>query len=47
MIATEPLGDAGKKLDVVRAAARHTYPSADIERMLSEIESGYGVADRP
>ena len=43
----EPLGDAGKKLDVVRAAARHTYPSADIERMLSEIESGYGVADRP
>jgi len=42
----EPLGDAGKELDVVRAAARHTYPSADIERMLSEIESGYGVADR-
>ena len=42
----EPLGDAGKKLDIVRAAARHTYPSADIERMLSEIESGYGVADR-
>ncbi len=43
----EPLGDAGKKLDIVRAAARHTYPTADIERMLSEIESGYGVADRP
>jgi hypothetical protein len=42
----EPLGDAGKKLDVVRAAARHTYPTADIDRMLSEIESGYGVADR-
>jgi hypothetical protein len=42
----EPLGDAGKKLDIVRAAARHTYPSAGIERMLSEIESGYGVADR-
>jgi hypothetical protein len=42
----EPLGDAGKKLDVVRAAARHTYPTADIDHMLSEIESGYGVADR-
>ena len=42
----EPLGDAGKKLDIVRAAARHTYPTADIDRMLSEIESGYGVADR-
>jgi Ribbon-helix-helix protein, copG family len=41
----EPLGDAGKKLDVVRAAARHTYPTADIDHMLSEIESGYGVAD--
>ena len=42
----EPLGDAGKKLDVVRAAARHSYPTADIDRMLNEIESGYTVADR-
>jgi len=42
----EPLGDAGKKLDIVRAAASLTYPTADINRMLSEIESGYGVADR-
>ncbi len=42
----EPLGDAGKKLDIVRAAARHTFPTADIDRMLLEIESGYGVADR-
>ena len=42
----EPLGDAGKKLDIVRAAARHTYPTADIDRMLRDIESGYGVADR-
>lgn len=42
----EPLGDAGKKLDIVRAAARQAYPTADIDRMLSEIESGYGVADR-
>jgi hypothetical protein len=42
----EPLGDPGKKLAIVRAAARHTYPTADIDRMLHEIESGYGVADR-
>ena len=42
----EPLGDAGKKLDVVRAAARHAYPTADIDRMLAEIESGYGSAER-
>ena len=42
----EPLGDPGKKLDVVRAAARHAYPTADIEDMLAEIERGYGVAER-
>lgn len=42
----EPLGDAGKKLDIVRAAARHAYPTVDIEHMLIEIESGYGTADR-
>lgn len=37
----EPLGDAAKKLAVVRAAARHTFPSADIDQMLGEIERGY------
>jgi len=37
----EPLGDAGRKLDAVRAAARHAYPVADIEQMLTEIERGY------
>ena len=37
----EPLGDAGKKLDVVRAAARHSYPVADIDQLLAEIERGY------
>jgi predicted double-glycine peptidase len=42
----EPLGDAGKKLDVVRTASRHTYPTADIERMLADIETGYGVAEK-
>jgi hypothetical protein len=38
----EPVGDMGKKLDVIRAGARHEYPTADIEGMLAEIETGYG-----
>jgi hypothetical protein len=37
----EPVGDAGKKLDVVRAAARHAFPAGDLARMLAEIERGY------
>jgi hypothetical protein len=28
-------------LDAVRAAARHSFPSGDIEAMLAEIEKGY------
>jgi len=26
----EPLGNTGKKLDIIRAAERHDYPTADI-----------------
>jgi hypothetical protein len=37
----EPSADAGKKLDVVRAAARHDFPTGEIDSMLAEIESGY------
>ena len=37
----EPLGDAGRKLERVRAAARHSFPAGDIGRMLAEIERGY------
>jgi hypothetical protein len=37
----EPLGDAGKKLAVVRAAARHAFPTGDIAQMLEEVERGY------
>ena len=37
----EPLGDTATKLAVVRAAARHRYPTADIDAMLGEIEHGY------
>lgn len=38
----EPLGDAGKKLDVIRDSARHEFPTADVADMLAEIERGYG-----
>jgi hypothetical protein len=37
-----PRSDAKKKLEVVRAAARHAFPTADIDEMLREIERGYG-----
>ena len=33
--------DPARKLAVIRAAAQHSFPTADIERMLEEIESGY------
>jgi len=39
----EPSSDMGKKLDAVRAAVRHDFPSGDIESMLGEIESGYNA----
>ena len=37
----EPLGDAGKKIEVIRAAARHSFPTGDIDDMLRDIERGY------
>lgn len=37
----EPLGDVKKKLEVIRAAAQHNFPTCDIDQMLAEIESGY------
>jgi len=38
----EPMGKAGKKLEIIRAAARLDFPTCDIDRMLAEIEMGYG-----
>jgi hypothetical protein len=38
----EPSGNLDKKIQAVRAAARCQFPTADIDRMLAEIESGYG-----
>jgi hypothetical protein len=43
----EPLGDVGKKLEVIRAGARHDYPVSDIDGMLAEIEKGYVPDTQP
>jgi hypothetical protein len=44
---TEPRGNPGRKLAVVRAAARHEFPTADIEQLLEQIEQGYLPAETP
>lgn len=42
----EPLGNVSQKLEAIRAAARHSFPTADIDTMLAEIEAGY-IGKRP
>ena len=37
---SEASGSVDRKLAAIRAAARHDFPTADIDRMLREIESG-------
>lgn len=37
----EPGGDVAKKLEAVRAAVRHSFPTAEIDEMLADIERGY------
>lgn len=37
----QPASDAKRKLQVVRAAVKHEFPTADIDQMLREIEQGY------
>lgn len=34
-------GDPARKLAVIRSAVSHRFPTADLEQMLAEIESGY------
>ncbi|HYA64955.1 MAG TPA: hypothetical protein VED66_17245 [Candidatus Sulfotelmatobacter sp.] len=43
----EPVGDISKKLEAIRAAAKHEFPTGDIGDMLSEIEQGYLHGDKP
>jgi hypothetical protein len=38
---SEPDAPADRKLSVLREAARHSYPTGDIDQMLEEIERGY------
>lgn len=35
--------DVDSKFAVLRAAARHNFPTADVDDMLAEIERGYSV----
>lgn len=39
----EPSGDLDTKLAALRAAARHSFPTSDIDGMLAEIERGYSA----
>ena len=38
---TRATGDMDTKLGVLRAAVRHSFPTADIEDVLADIERGY------
>jgi hypothetical protein len=37
----QPARDSTKKLEVVRSAVRHNYPTGDIDQMLEDVERGY------
>ena len=39
----EPSREVASKMEVIRTAARIEFPTADIDRMLEEIERGYGL----
>ena len=41
----EPRGARDQTLAAIRAAFGHAFPTADIDEMLAQIESGYGGAD--
>ena len=36
-----------QKLSAIRMASRNSFPTADIEQMLAEIEQGYSARDAP
>lgn len=42
----EPTGDVARKINAIRAAAKHEFPTGDIDQMLAEIESGYNSGTR-
>jgi len=45
--AQQPSRPADDKLRALRAAGAHAYPTADIDEMLAQIESGYGNGRAP
>ena len=42
----EPTTSDGRKLEAVARALQHEYPTAGIDQMLAEIESGYQTGTR-
>ena len=36
----QPLGSVAKKIEAIHAAGQYAFPTADIDRMLAEIERG-------
>ncbi len=42
----EPLGRAEKKVEILRTAVRHNFPSGEMATMLAEIERGYAGEGR-
>lgn len=45
--AQQPSHPAEDKLRTLRAAGEHAFPTAGIDQMLAEIESGYGSGEAP
>jgi len=43
----EPMGSIANKLAALRVAAQYEFPAGDINRMLAEIEAGYGNGAPP
>ena len=43
----EPGGQLESKVEAIRAAAAYDFPTADIDQMLDQIESGYAGTPAP
>jgi phage terminase Nu1 subunit (DNA packaging protein) len=44
---SQPSREVASKLEVIRAAARMDFPTADVDQVLEEIERGYGSGVQP
>jgi hypothetical protein len=42
----ESRGDLDEKVRAIRAAARHDFPTADVDEMIEQIEQGYSAGPR-